>query len=172
MPPLPSRCPQVDASLGSLRVVSEPFIARSLATLLPPGHGLFVGNSMPIRDMDMYACGQRHAPAAVAANTHGSGSSSGSTWGLPVGQQHREDGAGASGEEGGAGGQDGAWGSGAATAAVVDETGSGGAWTLGVPVAANRGASGIDGVLSTAAGAPCLKDQCGRDFLPAFTRHL
>lgn len=137
-------------------MVSEPFIARSLATLLPPGHGLFVGNSMPIRDMDMYACGQRHAPTAPAANTHagahthGSGSS---TWGLPVGQQHREDGTGASGEEGGAAAQDGAWGPGAVAAAVVDESGSGGAWTLGVPVAANRGASGIDGVLSTAAGA-------------------
>jgi isochorismate synthase/2-succinyl-5-enolpyruvyl-6-hydroxy-3-cyclohexene-1-carboxylate synthase/2-succinyl-6-hydroxy-2,4-cyclohexadiene-1-carboxylate synthase/O-succinylbenzoate synthase len=63
------------------------------------GEGLFVGNSMPIRDLDMYA-----APAADGS------SSSGSSAALRQG--------------------------------VV-------ATSLGAPVAANRGASGIDGVLST-----------------------
>ncbi|GLC45490.1 hypothetical protein PLESTM_001741500 [Pleodorina starrii] len=108
---------EIDSALDSLDSVSEPFIARTLARCLPAGHGLFIGNSMPIRDMDMYAAPQQQPqlgprPAAAAAGAAGS----------------RRLGSGGSG-----GG------------------GSGGA-VVGVPVAANRGASGIDGVLSTAAG--------------------
>lgn len=75
----------------------QPRVARAVATRLPPGWGLFLGNSMPIRDMDMYAW----AP--------------------------RDD---------------------SATSPGASLTASG----PGVPVAANRGASGIDGVLSTAVG--------------------
>lgn len=81
----------VDAALAAMPELTEPAVARVLARQLPPGEGLFVGNSMPIRDLDMYA-----SPAAGGAAQQG----------------------------------------------VV-----GGA--LGAPVAANRGASGIDGVLST-----------------------
>ena len=69
-----------------------------------------MGNSMPIRDLDMYA-----APAAAGSSRTSSGSGNG----------------------GGALGQ-----------GVV-------ATSLGAPVAANRGASGIDGVLSTGARAAC-----------------
>ena len=90
---------EIDASLSSLSQLNEPRVARQLSRLLPPGHGLFLGNSMPIRDMDMYG-----APSTLPVSGGAEGSSRG----------------------GGAG--------------------------LGVPVAANRGASGIDGVLSTAAG--------------------
>eukprot|EP00887_Chlorella_sp_A99_P005642 scaffold1.g5642.t1 len=91
----------VDAALREITDLSEPQVARTLARALPPGEGLFVGNSMPIRDLDMYA-----APPA------------------PSSQQQQAV---------------------KARQAVVP-TG------LGAPVAANRGASGIDGVLSTAAG--------------------
>ncbi|CAG9463771.1 unnamed protein product [Pedinophyceae sp. YPF-701] len=70
--------------------ITEPRVARKVASQLPGGRGLFLGNSMPIRDVDMYAPRPRDA------------------------------------EEGSSG--------------------------VGVPVAANRGASGIDGVLSTAVG--------------------
>lgn len=34
--------------------LTEPFIARSLSQQIPPQHGLWVGNSMPIRDLDSY----------------------------------------------------------------------------------------------------------------------
>ena len=78
--------------------MTEPWLAHHLARALPRGHGLFLGNSMPIRDMDMFGYGSR-----VGGNV-GNG---GDTWGADA---------------------------------------------LGARVAANRGASGIDGVLSAAAG--------------------
>ena len=104
-----------------------PQVARTLARALPPGEALFVGNSMPIRDLDMYACPATPAPhPPPTAGTDGSSDSAvrepsiaaaaGTGVGAPPQRQ----------------------------AAVP--TG------LGAPVAANRGASGIDGVLSTAAG--------------------
>lgn len=91
----------VDAALAAMPELTEPAVARTLAQQLPPGEGLFVGNSMPIRDLDMYAA---PAPAEAAAA--------------------------------------GAAGAGMAQQGVVGAA-------LGAPVAANRGASGIDGVLST-----------------------
>ncbi|GAB4817906.1 hypothetical protein N2152v2_004952 [Parachlorella kessleri] len=90
----------VDGALQEMSQLSEPHVARMLAQELPPGEGLFVGNSMPIRDLDMYA-----RPAAAPASQA-----------VPQKPQ------------------------------AVLPTG------LGAPVAANRGASGIDGVLSSAAG--------------------
>ena len=69
--------------------MTEVHVAKVVGECLPLGHGLFIGNSMPIRDLDMFS-GPRKA--------------------------------------------------------LESEN------TLGAPVAANRGASGIDGVLSTAAG--------------------
>lgn len=78
---------EIDHFLTNHSQLSEPAIARHLSRLLPDGHAMFLGNSMPIRDMDMYA-GSRPGSAAV----------------------------------------------------------------MRTPTAANRGASGIDGVLSSAAG--------------------
>ncbi|GIL93104.1 hypothetical protein Vretifemale_20563 [Volvox reticuliferus] len=98
---------EVDAALASLESISEPFIARALARSLPAGHGLFIGNSMPIRDMDMYASPPLLSPSSVPSAS------------VTAPQRQL-----------------------AETASAV----------VGVPVAANRGASGIDGVLSTAAG--------------------
>jgi 2-succinyl-5-enolpyruvyl-6-hydroxy-3-cyclohexene-1-carboxylate synthase len=34
--------------------LTEPFIARSISRQIPPQHGLWVGNSMPIRDLDLH----------------------------------------------------------------------------------------------------------------------
>ncbi|KAK9805814.1 hypothetical protein WJX73_002942 [Symbiochloris irregularis] len=45
----------LEASMTCLSSMSEPQVARDLSRLLPAGHALFLGNSMPIRDMDMYA---------------------------------------------------------------------------------------------------------------------
>ncbi|MBL7979963.1 MAG: 2-succinyl-5-enolpyruvyl-6-hydroxy-3-cyclohexene-1-carboxylic-acid synthase [Bacteroidetes Order II. Incertae sedis bacterium] len=47
--------------------LSEPLVARILSRLLPEGHTWFLGNSMPIRDADMYAA---PAPASVAIGTN------------------------------------------------------------------------------------------------------
>lgn len=69
--------------------MTEVHVAKVVSECLPFGHGLFIGNSMPIRDLDMFG-GPRKA---LASKEH-----------------------------------------------------------LGAPIASNRGASGIDGVLSTAAG--------------------
>ena len=101
----------VDAALAAMPELTEPAVARTLARSLPPGEGLFVGNSMPIRDLDMYAA----PPAAGAAGAAGD-----ATAGSPSG-------------------------SGAAPLAPQGVVPA----ALGAPVAANRGASGIDGVLST-----------------------
>jgi len=52
--------------------LDEAIIARIVARQIPNGHSLFVGNSMPIRDMDSYA-GPEGAPARVFANRGASG---------------------------------------------------------------------------------------------------
>ncbi|WP_309733719.1 2-succinyl-5-enolpyruvyl-6-hydroxy-3-cyclohexene-1-carboxylic-acid synthase [Chamaesiphon sp. OTE_75_metabat_556] len=38
--------------------LTEPLIARTISELIPRQHGLWVGNSMPIRDLDMYGVGK------------------------------------------------------------------------------------------------------------------
>lgn len=50
----------------------EPLIAHELSQNLPSGHGLFIGNSMPIRDMEMYSSAGQN-PNALAANRGASG---------------------------------------------------------------------------------------------------
>jgi isochorismate synthase/2-succinyl-5-enolpyruvyl-6-hydroxy-3-cyclohexene-1-carboxylate synthase/2-succinyl-6-hydroxy-2,4-cyclohexadiene-1-carboxylate synthase/O-succinylbenzoate synthase len=82
----------VDEHLEDAEGLTEMAVSRLLSRTLPEGHALFLGNSMPVRDMDMYA--------DVAP--------------------------GYAGDAGGLG--------------------------VGAAVACNRGASGIDGVVSTASG--------------------
>ena len=55
--------------------ITEPAAAVAVAAHLPAGHGLFVGNSMPIRDLDMYASlsGQCGLTSPVACNRGASG---------------------------------------------------------------------------------------------------
>ncbi len=52
--------------------VSEPYVARRLTELIPDESGLFVSNSMPIRDVDLYGTWNRHA-VRVGANRGASG---------------------------------------------------------------------------------------------------
>jgi hypothetical protein len=205
---------QIEASLTEMTQLSEMAVARVLSAQLPAGTGLFLGNSMPIRDMDMYA-GPRASQAPLAAaevaaatisssssNDTAGDSSSSSTLGFTAAgfssaaaaaagvsvpelstEMDEEDllglgnnitsigsmplgglisgsglGSGAAGFSGSAGQQGlctgsrsgfsaGVWGG------CVPEA------LVGVPVAANRGASGIDGVLSTAAGEPLQKEK-------------
>ena len=52
--------------------LSEPVAARLVAQNIPAGQGLFLANSMPIRDMDMYADYKGHAPM-ISGNRGASG---------------------------------------------------------------------------------------------------
>jgi 2-succinyl-5-enolpyruvyl-6-hydroxy-3-cyclohexene-1-carboxylate synthase len=52
--------------------LTEPFIARSISQHLPPQHGLWVGNSMPIRDLDMHGVANGNA-SRIGANRGTSG---------------------------------------------------------------------------------------------------
>jgi 2-succinyl-5-enolpyruvyl-6-hydroxy-3-cyclohexene-1-carboxylate synthase len=52
----------VHAALDAMPELCEPEVARVVTQELPPGEGLFVGNSMPVRDVDMFC-----RPAAAAA---------------------------------------------------------------------------------------------------------
>jgi 2-succinyl-5-enolpyruvyl-6-hydroxy-3-cyclohexene-1-carboxylate synthase len=45
--------------------LTEPLIARTISELIPNKHGLWVGNSMPIRDLDMYAVANHHPPSTI-----------------------------------------------------------------------------------------------------------
>ena len=48
---------RLSAELDDLKHCSEPAVARRLCATLSDESGLFLGNSMPIRDVDMYAVG-------------------------------------------------------------------------------------------------------------------
>jgi len=63
---------RLDKFLFSKNELSEPAIARCLSSLLPDQHALFIGNSMPIRDLQMFA--QRGAsPKRIDGNRGASG---------------------------------------------------------------------------------------------------
>lgn len=62
----------VDDFLGQSQEISEPSVARMISRYIPKQHGLFLANSMPIRDMDMYAACEG-SPVAVTANRGTSG---------------------------------------------------------------------------------------------------
>jgi isochorismate synthase/2-succinyl-5-enolpyruvyl-6-hydroxy-3-cyclohexene-1-carboxylate synthase/2-succinyl-6-hydroxy-2,4-cyclohexadiene-1-carboxylate synthase/O-succinylbenzoate synthase len=191
---------QVDVTLSQLGQMSEMAVARALSVQFPAGFGLFLGNSMPIRDMDMYA-GPRAAAAAVAAaevpvftlssaaastaaaaaGGDGSDSDGESSSSLDAALGVSTNGEGLLGDDSSSSSSSSAsgdsigsmppggllmWRGGSSSnsssagfssrppepsSAVAGASGL--PRTLaGVPVAANRGASGIDGVLSSAAG--------------------
>ena len=60
----------LDLHLKNARKISEPAVARWLSTALPAEHALLLGNSMPIRDMNMFASG---SPQRIVANRGASG---------------------------------------------------------------------------------------------------
>eukprot|EP00898_Chlorokybus_atmophyticus_P002770 jgi/Chlat1/3494/Chrsp23S03682 len=45
----------VETTLAEHEALTEPHVAHAVASTLPAGHALFLGNSMSIRDLDMYA---------------------------------------------------------------------------------------------------------------------
>jgi 2-succinyl-5-enolpyruvyl-6-hydroxy-3-cyclohexene-1-carboxylate synthase len=44
----------IDSTLAENEAISEPGLARAVSRLIPEGHLLYLGSSMPIRDMDMF----------------------------------------------------------------------------------------------------------------------
>jgi 2-succinyl-5-enolpyruvyl-6-hydroxy-3-cyclohexene-1-carboxylate synthase len=62
----------IDDFLFQSQEISEPFVARMISRYIPEQHGLFLANSMPIRDMDMYAvCDRGFVQVAVNRGTSG-----------------------------------------------------------------------------------------------------
>ncbi|MDA0990360.1 MAG: 2-succinyl-5-enolpyruvyl-6-hydroxy-3-cyclohexene-1-carboxylic-acid synthase [Verrucomicrobia bacterium] len=62
----------LDAGLAALAVISEPFVARAVSQGIPDNHQLFLGSSMPVRDMDAF--GDMDGPSVdVMANRGASG---------------------------------------------------------------------------------------------------
>jgi 2-succinyl-5-enolpyruvyl-6-hydroxy-3-cyclohexene-1-carboxylate synthase len=62
-----------EAILDHQTTVNEPAIARAIAADLPRGSGLLLGNSMPIREMDMFGWWETSREVQVAANRGASG---------------------------------------------------------------------------------------------------
>ncbi len=62
----------IDRNTQNKYELNEPGIARSVSKIIPEGTGLFVGNSMPVRDMDMFAYHGCRA-CAIAVNRGASG---------------------------------------------------------------------------------------------------
>jgi 2-succinyl-5-enolpyruvyl-6-hydroxy-3-cyclohexene-1-carboxylate synthase len=58
--------------LNGKKILTEPWIARIISELIPLYHGLWVANSMPIRDLDMYGSQYSHNPR-IGANRGTSG---------------------------------------------------------------------------------------------------
>jgi 2-succinyl-5-enolpyruvyl-6-hydroxy-3-cyclohexene-1-carboxylate synthase len=64
---------QFQDQLDPRGAVTEPGIARAIARLLPDQHGLFLANSMPVRDMDMFGFWPVAREIHVGANRGASG---------------------------------------------------------------------------------------------------
>ena len=59
--------------LGKSNQLTEPAIAHSISRICQPTDGLFVGNSMPIRDLDRYSASRGDEVRLIAANRGASG---------------------------------------------------------------------------------------------------
>ncbi|MCP4641419.1 MAG: 2-succinyl-5-enolpyruvyl-6-hydroxy-3-cyclohexene-1-carboxylic-acid synthase [bacterium] len=62
----------IEGFLGTHERLTEPGIARLVSAIMPTDHALMLGNSMPVRDMDMYAS-PKGPRVRVAANRGASG---------------------------------------------------------------------------------------------------
>jgi 2-succinyl-5-enolpyruvyl-6-hydroxy-3-cyclohexene-1-carboxylate synthase len=63
----------IEAVLANELQLSEPSVAFALAPRIPLGQGLFIGNSLPIRDFDRYAHWDPERYISVGANRGASG---------------------------------------------------------------------------------------------------
>ncbi|GAB0489388.1 hypothetical protein MMPV_000607 [Pyropia vietnamensis] len=111
-----------DAPAGCL---TEPLVARLVAAAVPPGESLFLSNSMPVRDVDAFAGRGGTVPAAATAAVAARGAPPPPS--TTTAADNDED------------------------TARANSSSAVGGW-VGATVAANRGASGIDGIVSSAIG--------------------
>ncbi len=58
--------------LNGQEILTEPWLARTISELIPSYHGLWIANSMPIRDLDMYGSEHTNNPR-IGANRGTSG---------------------------------------------------------------------------------------------------
>ena len=68
-----SRDKTIESQLSKADELTEPGVANFIYHNRPELHGLFVGNSMPIRDMDWFATGNQYQASWVEANRGASG---------------------------------------------------------------------------------------------------
>ncbi len=64
---------EIEQLAGPDSPVTEISAARMVSQLIDPGHGLFLANSMPVRDMDMYAARSAETLIPTAVNRGASG---------------------------------------------------------------------------------------------------
>lgn len=62
----------LDEELGRIELVNEIGVAREISKWLPGDYGLFLSNSMPVREMDMYAF-EGGGPQVIGGNRGASG---------------------------------------------------------------------------------------------------
>jgi 2-succinyl-5-enolpyruvyl-6-hydroxy-3-cyclohexene-1-carboxylate synthase len=62
----------LEAAFAADDHLDEPWVARALVRLAPDRHGLFLGSSLPVREMEMYAAPRPRAPV-VGGNRGASG---------------------------------------------------------------------------------------------------
>lgn len=62
----------IDISIRNEDQISEISVARQISGMIPTEHGLFIGNSMPVRDFDMYA-GADCSTSHISSNRGASG---------------------------------------------------------------------------------------------------
>ena len=67
------RCSIIEQHLTEAKKLSEPALAFHISKHCPTSHGLFLGNSTPIRDMDWFGQGASDKARFVAANRGASG---------------------------------------------------------------------------------------------------
>lgn len=134
----------VDRALSRFPELTEPQVARLLSQVLPPGEGLFIGNSMPIRDLDMYGVSPPSIHYHQTDSTQPSDALAADAF--SVNKNKEESSSALQFNNNNNNNNNGAVERTSSNISSIIDTG------IGAPIAANRGASGIDGVLSTAAG--------------------
>lgn len=63
----------IDQLLSETKTLSEPAVAWRISKICPPEHGIFVGNSTPIRDMDWFGSSNSDMARPLTANRGASG---------------------------------------------------------------------------------------------------
>ena len=78
----------IEAGIAELANISDAYVARAISRYIPEGSGLFLSNSMPVRDMDLYGVtGRNNIYAATNRGASGIDGVIASAAGFAVGRQ-------------------------------------------------------------------------------------